>query len=805
MLLFLLACDVAERADGAPSVGGLALVPGAPVAGDRVVVTVTGSSGALTYAWFRDGTPTGGAGPVFEGELTKGSLLAVTVTATVGERAAHASVEATVGNTPPTAPGVAIEAVDDGYACVVVAEAFDADGDPVTYSTAWSTDGASVGGAALSWEASARGTDWACAVVADDGEAEGPAGTATISLEGPVPGGYAFEEVLDITMPADIAPLPDGTLLIATLLGDLVHVDPAAPAVTGTATLYAPDDLIAVAIDPRFGDGAHDLVYTWTNHTCVLARHAITTDPFTVVSSETLVTLECPLDGGHAGGDLLFWEGESAEPVLYLAVGPTIRSNPQDETHPGQKLLAYAIADDGTVTPGVESPFANPYVVALGLRNAWRLADCGSVICIADPGSTGYEEVDLYASAGHNFGYPRVEGPGDGTFDEPAVWWADDDDSYAADDRDGNGRTGFVHSPVVGVRATAAGYGGRLAGHLLYGDVYDGWIRAAPVDDAGVVGPDVPIASLPFTLGMAESPDGTLWAASMSGGLWRLGYRADRATVGDVGARLSDASPAGTAYAVRYPLWSNGAEKDRAIELPAGSTIDTSDPDAWVFPDGTRLWKHFSVDGAPVESRLLEKRDGAWVAGVYVWQGDDAYLSDGSRTDLVLPSGAAYTVPSERACFTCHGATVGKDAPLGIEPFQLGDAGLGSLADHFSADPGSAPQVASDDPTEVAMRGYLHGNCAYCHQPAGVVSFVSVIGLDLRYSATETGLLDAHAEYWHANPNANDGIPLVIPGDPDGSALVGMLEDSDMPPVAVWAPDTAAIATIRAWITGLAP
>jgi len=116
-------------------------------------VTVTGSSGALTYAWFRDGTPTGGAGPVFDGELTNGSVLAATVTATVGERAAYA----------------------------------------------------------------------------DDGEAAGPAVTATINLEGPVPGGYAFEEVLDITMPADIAPFPDGTLLIATRLGDLVHVDPAAP------------------------------------------------------------------------------------------------------------------------------------------------------------------------------------------------------------------------------------------------------------------------------------------------------------------------------------------------------------------------------------------------------------------------------------------------------------------------------------------------------------------------------------------------------------------------------------------------
>src|SRR6476661_7825652 len=59
------------------------------------------------------------------------------------------------------------------------------------------------------------------------------------------------------------------------------------------------------------------------------------------------------------------------------------------------------------------------------------------------------------------------------------------------------------------------------------------------------------------------------------------------------------------AFAPQYPLWSDGTTKRRWIHLPAGTAIDASDPDAWEFPPGTRLWKEFSF-GRPVETRLIE-------------------------------------------------------------------------------------------------------------------------------------------------------------------------------------------------------
>ena len=59
------------------------------------------------------------------------------------------------------------------------------------------------------------------------------------------------------------------------------------------------------------------------------------------------------------------------------------------------------------------------------------------------------------------------------------------------------------------------------------------------------------------------------------------------------------------AFTPQYPLWSDGARKSRWIALPPGTSIDASDPDAWVFPVGTRLWKEFAFERR-IETRYLE-------------------------------------------------------------------------------------------------------------------------------------------------------------------------------------------------------
>ena len=49
------------------------------------------------------------------------------------------------------------------------------------------------------------------------------------------------------------------------------------------------------------------------------------------------------------------------------------------------------------------------------------------------------------------------------------------------------------------------------------------------------------------------------------------------------------------AVAPRYPLWSDGAVKQRWVRLPAGGTIDTADMDHWRLPVGAKVWKESRI------------------------------------------------------------------------------------------------------------------------------------------------------------------------------------------------------------------
>src|SRR5262249_61914535 len=58
-------------------------------------------------------------------------------------------------------------------------------------------------------------------------------------------------------------------------------------------------------------------------------------------------------------------------------------------------------------------------------------------------------------------------------------------------------------------------------------------------------------------------------------------------------------------YRPGWEAWSDGADKTRWVHLPAGAVIDASDPNAWVFPVGTKLWKELRIGGARIETRML--------------------------------------------------------------------------------------------------------------------------------------------------------------------------------------------------------
>ena len=260
--------------------------------------------------------------------------------------------------------------------------------------------------------------------------------------------------------------------------------------------------------------------------------------------------------------------------------------------------------------------------------------------------------------------------------------------------------------------------------------------------------------------------------------------------------------PRHLAFAPQYPLWTDGASKRRWISLPPGTAIDGSDPDAWVFPPGTRFWKEFSFAGRRVETRLLERlTDGQWRYAAYEWSADgrDARLAPGQgrRAAFPLGDGKAHAIPSVSDCRVCHeasptavlgfsllqlspdrdpGAPHAEAPPApGVDLAYLADAGLlVGLPDSVRRAP---PRIEAASAAERAALGYLHGNCGHCHNPEGKLRNV---GLFLRHApdrAEEPGIASTVGQpVKDAAPGQSPDARLRIdPGHPERSALAERL------------------------------
>lgn len=288
--------------------------------------------------------------------------------------------------------------------------------------------------------------------------------------------------------------------------------------------------------------------------------------------------------------------------------------------------------------------------------------------------------------------------------------------------------------------------------------------------------------------------------------------------------------PKNLAFSPQYPLWSDGARKRRWIYLPPGAAIDASRPDAWEFPPGTRLWKEFSL-GRPVETRFIERfPNGDWRFAAYVWneEGTDATLAPSDGIAALPARGApngSYAIPAESDCRACHeGAAV---PVLGFSALQL-SSDRDPLAPHAEARtdidlPGLAsrglvrnlqpslistpPRIGANSPAERASLGYLHGNCAHCHNDNGAPAPVD---LTLAQSVTSgasaervlRSMIDARSRF-RGHGLTNDAL-LIAPGRPDASVLIARMRSrnpqTQMPPLGTQLLDAEALALLERWI-----
>lgn len=169
-------------------------------------------------------------------------------------------------------------------------------------------------------------------------------------------------------------------------------------------------------------------------------------------------------------------------------------------------------------------------------------------------------------------------------------------------------------------------------------------------------------------------------------------------------------------YTPRFELWSDGAQKRRWLLLPDGAQIDTSTPDDWRFPRGTRFWKEFTRDGVRVETRILWKwGDGRddWSMAAYLWRQDqtDAELVPGGVQNAL---GTPHDVPTAGQCWACHGGRASR--VLGVSEVQLDPALLSDT--RLFTRPVRSPQLLGSELDGHAL-GYLHANCSHCHNQTG--------------------------------------------------------------------------------------
>lgn len=289
------------------------------------------------------------------------------------------------------------------------------------------------------------------------------------------------------------------------------------------------------------------------------------------------------------------------------------------------------------------------------------------------------------------------------------------------------------------------------------------------------------------------------------------------------------------AFEPAYPLWSDGVSKQRFVSLPAGSTIDTEDPDAWVFPVGTRFWKHFETDtGQRLETRVIEKvadetGTGGWVFETWAWTKDGAdveRLTEGRRDVL----GTDHDIPAEDACAECHSGGENQhdavlpqdqllDLALGFGAIQLNRGGAGATLASLQADGwlshpiDAATAVPPGDETARAALGYLHANCGACHgggAPAKDLRMALPVGVArVEDTPTYTGTVH-HPTDPNSRSTGLEEMPdvRIAPGDPDGSAVLWRMQqrddtDAQMPPLATDVVDEAGVAAVRAWIEAL--
>ncbi|OQP47879.1 hypothetical protein A4H97_30540 [Niastella yeongjuensis] len=205
-------------------------------------------------------------------------------------------------------------------------------------------------------------------------------------------------------------------------------------------------------------------------------------------------------------------------------------------------------------------------------------------------------------------------------------------------------------------------------------------------------------------------------------------------------------------YELATGLFTDYAEKQRLIKVPAVKPITAVNDGLPQLPDGTILVKTFyyfrdkrtpSKGRRLIETRLLIKNNNQWMAGTYVWnpeQTDATLATGGSNTPVswIDENGRgrkiSYRIPGPRDCASCHTAD-NNLMPVGLKVRNLNitvtrdNKSINQLKYLWEA--GVMDNVAPEQFAELPawqnekygiqdrVRAYLDVNCAHCHSDLG--------------------------------------------------------------------------------------
>ena len=534
----------------------------------------------------------------------------------------------------------------------------------------------------------------------------------------------------------------------------------------------------------------------------------------------------------HNGGSIEF----GLDGFLYFGLGDGGSGN--DPCGSGQNLgslLGKILRLDVNAPAGMyRVPPDNPFVGRSGARGEiwsyghrnpfrWHFDRSSGDLWVGDVGQGTWEEIDRVVKGG-NYGWNTCEGlhrRGDDTALCNTPGLADP----------------VVEHPRAEAQSITGGavYRGSampsLVGTYIYGDYITGTIWALTYDADNKPMPKVIASVAGSTLvAFGQGNDGELYTVQISGAISKLVPSGPQPS-DEFPQRLSqtgcvdphDPSKPATGlipYEVNSPLWSDGAEKQRYLAIPDGTTIAINADGDWDLPVGSVAMKTFSVGGKRIETRLFMRHDdGGWAGYTYEWSGDgkDAALLPGNKL-RPLGATASWAYPSRTQCMQCHSKAAG--GTIGLETAQLNGDGvypstnrrsnqlatldhIGMFSTPLAQAPADAPRLAdpeSKDPLEARARSYLHANCSHCHRPMGGGQGT----MDLRYAQAlkDTGTCNAD----NTQGMVGNATKLIAPSAPQNSILSLRLHATDskrMPPVAVSITDPLGTQVIDDWIKSL--